>query len=282
MPDTNTALDQYLIIDPTAPGHIHIRAGGQQDSSSAELFLGGEESHVKIGAGFNPPVTIKANTYSWDFDVNGDLAAPGKIYLNNGNENALTLDQFGIRANSQMLLSAENFATGNNSSILFDKNGGGIVFRLEDTTPVSKNWSFYQNSLVFPDSTTQTTAYTGVGTDQYARNTANTAATTIPQNPQSTGYTLQSSDAGKHLYYTNNYAVSLYIPWTANTSWANGTTITIISNTTSNVSVTPNNGVSLYLAGNTTSASRNVTTYGMATLIMTAANTWYINGTGVI
>lgn len=157
-PDSNASSDQYLIIDPTAPGHIHIRAGGTQDSSGAELFLGGENSYVKVGAGLNPPVTIKANTYSWDFDVNGDLAAPGKIYLNNGNENVLTFDQFGIRANTQMSLSAENFATGNNSTILFDKNGSGIVFRLEDTTPVSKNWSFYQNSLVFPDSSTQTGA----------------------------------------------------------------------------------------------------------------------------
>lgn len=117
---------------------------------------------------------------------------------------------------------------------------------------------------------------------QSAYNAANTVAATIPQNRQSAGYTLQTSDAGKHLYYTNNSAVSLFIPWTANTSWANGTTITIISNTSSNVTVTPNTGVSLYLAGNTTSASRNVTTYGMATLIMTAANTWYINGTGVV
>ena len=92
---------------------------------------------------------------------------------------------------------------------------------------------------------------------------------------------MANTDAGKHLYYTNGSAVNLYIPWTSNTTYANGTTITIISHTSSNVTVTPNTGVTMYLAGNTTSASRNVTTYGTATLIMTAANTWYINGTGV-
>jgi hypothetical protein len=113
---------------------------------------------------------------------------------------------------------------------------------------------------------------------------ANNAAQTIPQNAQSVNYVLQSSDAGKHLYYTNSSAVNLYIPWTANTSWSNGTSITIISQTGSsaNVIVTPNTGVSLFLASNTTSASRNVTTYGMATLIMVKANTWFINGTGVV
>jgi hypothetical protein len=29
--------DQYIILDPTANGHIHVRAGGTIDASSAEL-----------------------------------------------------------------------------------------------------------------------------------------------------------------------------------------------------------------------------------------------------
>jgi hypothetical protein len=66
-------------------------------------------------------------------------------------------------------------------------------------------------------------------------------------------------------------------------AFANGSTIMIVSRTSSsaNVTVSPNTGVTLYLAGNTTSASRNVTTYGMASLIQVEANTWFINGTGV-
>jgi hypothetical protein len=113
---------------------------------------------------------------------------------------------------------------------------------------------------------------------------ANTAAQTVPQNAQTTNYILTASDAGKHLYYTQSANVNLYIPWTSNASFSNGTTIMIVSRTTSsaNVIVTPNTGVTMYLAGNTTSASRNVTTYGMATLIQVAANTWMINGTGVV
>lgn len=113
-------------------------------------------------------------------------------------------------------------------------------------------------------------------------NQANTAAQTEPQNAQSTTYVLQSSDAGKHIYYTNASAVNLYIPWTANTTFANGTHIKIISHSSSNVIVTPNSSVSLYNAGNTTSGNHNVTTYGVATLQMVAANTWYIYGNGVV
>ncbi len=49
VPDNNLyANDQYLVVDPTAPSHIHIRAGGAQDSSNAELYLGGEKNYVRV------------------------------------------------------------------------------------------------------------------------------------------------------------------------------------------------------------------------------------------
>jgi len=49
VPDNNLyANDQYLVVDPTAPSHIHIRAGGAQDASNAELYLGGEKNYVRV------------------------------------------------------------------------------------------------------------------------------------------------------------------------------------------------------------------------------------------
>ena len=49
VPDADLyANDQYLIIDPTNPNHIHIRAGGTQDESNADLILGGERNNVYI------------------------------------------------------------------------------------------------------------------------------------------------------------------------------------------------------------------------------------------
>ena len=47
-PDANTEDDRYIIIDPTAPNHIHIRAGGNIDESGADLFLGGEKNNVVV------------------------------------------------------------------------------------------------------------------------------------------------------------------------------------------------------------------------------------------
>ena len=120
-------------------------------------------------------------------------------------------------------------------------------------------------------------------TAQYAFDKANITAQSVPQNAQTTNYTLVSADAGKYLYYTQNTSVNLYIPSTSNTSFPNGTTVMVVSRTTSgaNVTVTPGNGVLLFLTGNTTSTSRNVMSYGMATIIQVESNTWMISGSGV-
>jgi hypothetical protein len=61
VPDANLALysDQYLIIDPTSPNHIHIRAGGEQDDSSAHLYLGAERNNVEVS---DPYRTVKIHT----------------------------------------------------------------------------------------------------------------------------------------------------------------------------------------------------------------------------
>jgi hypothetical protein len=55
--------DQYLIIDPTAPNHIHIRGGGTQDESTADLFVGGERNHVRVSdGGRSVSVSTRPNT----------------------------------------------------------------------------------------------------------------------------------------------------------------------------------------------------------------------------
>lgn len=56
-----TATDQYIVVDPTAPNHIHLRGGGVLDNSSAEVYLGGENNYFMT---YDPTgsVTISAQT----------------------------------------------------------------------------------------------------------------------------------------------------------------------------------------------------------------------------
>ena len=86
VPDaTRETFDQYLIIDPTDPDHIHIRAGGGQDNSDGVLFLGGERTHVQVSDTLGQVyVTSKVpdttNTYE---NISGDeptvLAVSGNL-----------------------------------------------------------------------------------------------------------------------------------------------------------------------------------------------------------
>jgi hypothetical protein len=91
-------LDTYIILDPAyvdGPGSIHIRAGGTRDNSLANLYLGGANSHVKIGAGVNPPVTVMANNRSWTFGNTGTTRFPdGTILAPAGQNITMQSDQY--------------------------------------------------------------------------------------------------------------------------------------------------------------------------------------------
>lgn len=79
-PNINLGTDQYIVLDPTAPNHIHIRAGGAIDSSSAHLYLGGEKANV-IVTDSNHQVQINAtaadsSSLIWIFDNEGNTLFP--------------------------------------------------------------------------------------------------------------------------------------------------------------------------------------------------------------
>ena len=121
--DTRVANDQYIIIDPTAPNHIHIRAGGPQDDSSAQLFVGGENSYFSVGAGVNPSLYIAANSSVWTFDGNGVLTIPssgeGTEYTIGESEPGLVFTStagFGFVSN---LNGDTQFITVNNQGVLY-------------------------------------------------------------------------------------------------------------------------------------------------------------------
>lgn len=67
--------DQYLIIDPTAPDHIHIRAGGLIDDSNAELIIGGERTHVLVDDGGRDVTISTATTQDFNSYQNLNEAA---------------------------------------------------------------------------------------------------------------------------------------------------------------------------------------------------------------
>ena len=69
VPDGTLETNQFLIIDPTAPNHIHIRAGGEIDQSTADLIIGGERNNVRVSdngrdVAINARPATVVNTYT--------------------------------------------------------------------------------------------------------------------------------------------------------------------------------------------------------------------------
>ena len=75
--------------------------------------------------------------------------------------------------------------------------------------------------------------------------------------------------------------MTLTIPLNSSVPFNTGTAITIVVQAAGNILVNATSGVTLYMAGNSTSANRVVGGYGMATLMKVGTDTWFINGTGV-
>jgi hypothetical protein len=97
--------------------------------------------------------------------------------------------------------------------------------------------------------------------------------------------TLALADASKH-FYANTAAPSIItVPSNANVAFPIGTTIVLVNRGSGNITI-QNQGAGapfLYLAGNaTTTSSRTLTQYGMATLVKTETNLWFVNGTGLV
>ena len=103
----------------------------------------------------------------------------------------------------------------------------------------------------------------------------------IPQVAFTANATIAASDSGKHYYSTLSTANTLTISNNSVTNWQVGTSISIVNGGSGTMTIAPASGVSMYLAGNSSSASRTLSSYGMATILNVAANVWYINGSGL-
>jgi hypothetical protein len=163
---------------------------------------------------------------------------------------------------------ALSIITGSNGNIALAPNGTGIV-TVSSAASVTGNITG-GNLAILGNSATITTANYSIG---YLN---------IPQVSFAANATIALTDSGKHYYSTSASNLLLTIANNTSVSWTVGTAITIVNRGTANITIAQGTGVSLYLAGNSTSGNRTMTTYGMSTLMNVAANVWMINGTGVV
>jgi hypothetical protein len=104
----------------------------------------------------------------------------------------------------------------------------------------------------------------------------------VPQVSLSSNITTALVDSGKHYYSVSASNLALTIANNTSVAWPVGTSFIVVNRGSANVTVAPGSGVSLYLAGNVTSANRTITTYGLATCLNLDANVWIISGSGLV
>jgi hypothetical protein len=151
-PDSNY-LYQALVLDPTSPGHIHLRSpatsGGNIDQPTANIFLGGELSSFEVGASYGgtPNVFIHSGGNTWTFGTDGNLTTPG-VAGNITGANVISANTFVILGNTEL-----GQIEGPNTAGFYNANAIDFLFELGTTN----TWAFIGNTggTLFPTITVQ-------------------------------------------------------------------------------------------------------------------------------
>lgn len=97
----------------------------------------------------------------------------------------------------------------------------------------------------------------------------------IPQNAKTSGYTLELTDAGKHISITTG---GVTVPASI---FSTGDAVTIYNNSSSSQTITQGVSATLRWAGTATTGNRTLAQYGICTVLCVASNTFVISGAGL-
>jgi hypothetical protein len=105
----------------------------------------------------------------------------------------------------------------------------------------------------------------------------------LPQNSQSTAYTLVLADAGKHILHpsADTTARTFTIPANGSVAYPIGTAITFVNQASAGVMTIAITTDTMRLAGAGTTGSRTLAANGIATCLKLTATEWIISGTGL-
>ena len=103
----------------------------------------------------------------------------------------------------------------------------------------------------------------------------------VPMTTHDATYTFVIDDAGKGALHTSGSAHTWTIPPVGTVAYPVGSTIVLVNTGAGAVTIARGAGVALRIAGASTDGSKTLAQYGIATLFMPVADTWYISGAGV-
>lgn len=162
-----------------------------------------------------------------------------------------------------------------------DNPANGEIFTVGNKkwqfSTTTNSWTSINSIIVGATGATGFTGATGVGAtgDIGATGATGPINTNIPQNSQTTGYTLQLSDAGKHVSITTG---NVTVPASV---FSAGDVVTVYNNSTSNQIIIQGSGVTMYLVGTSTTGNRTIAQRGLGTVLCVSANTFVCTGGGI-
>ena len=98
---------------------------------------------------------------------------------------------------------------------------------------------------------------------------------TVPQNSQTSAYTLVATDSGKYIDITTG---GVTVPASVFTV---GQSVTIYNDSASNQTITQGTSVTMYLVGTATTGNRTLAQRGLCTVFCVGTNTFVITGGGL-
>jgi len=161
--------------------------------------------------------------------------------------------------------------TGNNTNDarVVDSDGDLYIWGGSSWTSVGQ--------IVGPQGATGPTGPTGItGATGPTGSTGPNGPATVTQNSQSAAYIIASTDNGKYIDITTG-GVTL----ATTTAFTAGQNVVIYNNSASSQTITQGTSVTLRWAGTSSTGSRTLAQYGIATAICVGSNTYVIAGTGI-
>lgn len=239
-PDANYN-SQILVLDPTAPGHIHLRAYAFSniDEPAANIFLGGEDTAFEITSGANNEARVHSGGNTWTFGNDGILTFPGtpRIDTDSDNFEVQAAENINFEANAVVNIYTDS---GNNAYQWQFGDDGNLT--LPDTTSVIAN-----ASIILEANSTGNITGLSVNGDADANLYAHGNVTIVSDSSNTTA-TWSFGSNGNLTLPANTFAIN----------YANGTQVSLgggsnIANGNSNVSIaTANGNVTISAVGNTT------------------------------
>lgn len=304
----------------TTTGNItadYFFGNGSQLTDLTTNRISNGTSNVDIATANGNVVITSNDTYNWTFGTDGNTILPGQsgwltstanasVYfaaMNNGIDPIATISNWDMAngmSSTQIEVRSDNVwistdGTGTQKDWIFDNTGvltvpGNIVMPafsslVGDGASPAPSISGFSNGG-FGGNVSVTGNITGGNLSVTGNISGNTAGYAIgyrdiPQVSFTGNATIATTDAGKHFYSTQSTNYTLTIANNASQGFQVGAAITIVNQGTGTITIAQGSGVTLYLAGNATSGNRSVATFGMATIMKVATDTWFINGTGV-